>query len=139
MSRSYYSGMPILPELESIGHALKSESGSLRRSLPFSVVRLSQVQPIGENRKRMSLKRSKMVSFRLSPEEYSRLGEICVRKGLKSISDLARVAMTVIASDEVKIDPLSDQVRDIRRQVQLISMEVDRISAVLESRKVRAS
>ena len=83
----------------------------------------------------MSLKRSKMVSFRLSPEEYARFREVCARKGVRSISDLARVAMTVIASEEVEIDPLSDQVRDIRRQVQSISIELDRISGVVEARR----
>ena len=83
----------------------------------------------------MSLKRSKMVSFRLSPEEYTRFREVCALKGIRSISDLARVAMTVIASQETEIDPLSDQVRDIRKQVQSISMELDRISHVVASRK----
>jgi hypothetical protein len=88
----------------------------------------------------MSLKRSKMVSFRLSPEEYTRFREVCTKKGVRSISDLARVAMTIIASEEVEIDPLSDQVRDIRRQVQSLSIELDRISDVVESRKAaRAS
>jgi hypothetical protein len=88
----------------------------------------------------MSLKRSKMVSFRLSPEEYTRLREVCAVKGVRSISDLARVAMTVIASEKVEIDPLSDQVRDIRRQVQSLSMELDRISEVVDARKAaRAS
>jgi hypothetical protein len=88
----------------------------------------------------MSLKRSKMVSFRLSPEEYIRFREVCAKKGVRSISDLARVAMTIIASEEVEIDPLSDQVRDIRRQVQSLSIELDRISDVVESRKAaRAS
>jgi hypothetical protein len=83
----------------------------------------------------MSLKRSKMVSFRLSPEEYTRFREVCAKKGVRSISDLARVAMTIIASQEIEIDPLSDQVRDIRRQVQTISLELERISGVVESRK----
>jgi hypothetical protein len=83
----------------------------------------------------MSLKRSKMVSFRLSPEEYTRFREVCAVKGIRSISDLARVAMTVISTQEVDIDPLSDQVRDIRKQVQSISLELDRISQAVESRK----
>jgi hypothetical protein len=83
----------------------------------------------------MSLKRSKMVSFRLSPEEYSRFREVCAVKGIRSISDLARVAMMTIASQEIEIDPLCDQVRDIRQQVQSISMELDRIEQAVESRK----
>jgi hypothetical protein len=88
----------------------------------------------------MPLKRSKMVSFRLSPEEYTRFSDVCARKGVRSISDLARVAMTMIASREAEIDPLSDQVRDIRKQVQSISLELERISHVVDARKAaRAS
>jgi uncharacterized coiled-coil protein SlyX len=88
----------------------------------------------------MSLKRSKMVSFRLSPAEYTRFRQVCAAKGVRSISDLARVAMTMVASQEVEIDPLSDQVQEIRMQVQSISLELDRISNVVEARKAaRAS
>jgi uncharacterized coiled-coil protein SlyX len=48
--------------------------------------------------------------------------------------------MTMVASQEVEIDPLSDQVREIRMQVQSISLELDRISNVVEARKAaRAS
>ena len=83
----------------------------------------------------MSLKRSKMVSFRLSPAEYSRFRQVCAAKGVRSISDLARVAMTMVASQEGEIDPLCDQVREIRMQVQSISLELDRISDVVEARK----
>jgi uncharacterized coiled-coil protein SlyX len=43
--------------------------------------------------------------------------------------------MTMVASQEVEIDPLSDQVREIRTQVQSLSLELDRISLVVEARK----
>ena len=87
----------------------------------------------------MSLNRSKMVSFRLSPEEYSRFRDICQKKGLRSISDLARIAMMMVASKELEVDPLSDHVRDIRRQVQTLSSELERISTVVESRKAASA
>jgi len=83
----------------------------------------------------MSLKRSKMVSFRLSPAEYTRFRQVCAVKGVRSISDLARVAMTMVASEEVEIDPLCDQVHEIRMQVQSLTLELDRISNVVEARK----
>ena len=85
---------------------------------------------------RMSLKRSKMVSFRLSPAEYSRFRQVCAANGLRNISDLARAAMTMVASQELEIDPLSEQVREIRMQVQSINMELERISTAMEARKV---
>jgi hypothetical protein len=76
-----------------------------------------------------------MVSFRLSPAEYTRFRQVCAVKGVRSISDLARVAMTMVASEEVEIDPLCDQVHEIRMQVQSLTLELDRISNVVEARK----
>ena len=76
-----------------------------------------------------------MVSFRLSPAEYSRFRRICEVKGVRSVSDLARAAMTMVAAEDIEIDPLSEQVGEIRMQVQSISMELDRISMAMEARK----
>jgi len=83
----------------------------------------------------MSLKRSKMVSFRLSPAEYTRFTQVCAAHGLRNISDLARTAMSMVASQQMGVDPLFEQVRDIRLQVQSISGELDRISLQLEARR----
>ena len=38
-------------------------------------------------------KRSRMVSIRLSDEEFKKLHDVCVSTGARSISDLAREAM----------------------------------------------
>lgn len=83
----------------------------------------------------MSLKRSKMVSFRLSPAEYSQFRQVCAANGLRNISDLARAAMTMVASQDLEIDPLCDQVREIRMQVQSLTMQLDRISMAVEARR----
>jgi hypothetical protein len=48
--------------------------------------------------------------------------------------------MTMVASEEVEIDPLCDQVHEIRMQVQSLTLELDRISNAVEARKAaRAS
>ena len=76
-----------------------------------------------------------MVSFRLSPAEYTRLAKVCEQKGVRSISGLARVAMSKLAAqDIVELDPLWEQVREIRTQVQSLSQELDRVSRALEAR-----
>lgn len=39
-------------------------------------------------------RKSKMVSFRISPEEYERLRLFCSSQGQRSVSDFARLAVT---------------------------------------------
>jgi Tfp pilus assembly PilM family ATPase len=79
--------------------------------------------------------RSKMVSFRLSPEEYQRFRNLCAAHGARSISELARTALNRLNAGTHQADPLSYEIGDLRRRVQSISEEVDRLSGVLGARK----
>jgi len=83
----------------------------------------------------VSIRKSKMVSFRLSPADYLRFREICSSRGVHSISDLARIAMESFAASEDQPDTLSSELRDLRSQVRSIALELDRISQVVEARK----
>jgi hypothetical protein len=73
-----------------------------------------------------SIRRSKMISFRLSPEEYRSLQNACAAKGVRSISDLARAAMQNLIFAEPVV--LSDEVRDLKDRVQMLSAELDRLA-----------
>ena len=75
-----------------------------------------------------SLRRSRMVSFRLSPEEYARLQAVCSAQGIRSLSDLARTAMQRL------IEHPSDEIGELRMQMKSLTSELERISRVLESR-----
>lgn len=75
-----------------------------------------------------ALRRSRMVSFRLSPEEYARLQSVCSSQGIRSLSDLARTAMQRL------IETPSDEIGDLRSQMKSLTLELERISKVLESR-----
>ncbi len=43
--------------------------------------------------------RSKMVSFRLTEEEYERFRDLCYAKGIPSVSEMARSAISALLSD----------------------------------------
>ena len=43
--------------------------------------------------------RSKMISFRLSTEEYEQFRELCYAQGIRSVSELARAAIHKLVQD----------------------------------------
>jgi hypothetical protein len=70
--------------------------------------------------------RSRLVTFRLTEEEYGRLATVCARKGSPSISDFARAAilrtMDAQADREGPLDTqlaaLGERLRDLERNFQ---------------------
>lgn len=82
----------------------------------------------------LAIRRSKMISFRLSPEEYETLQAACAEQRVRSISDLARMAMQRVVLPRSPADPLTDEVRDLRDRVRLLTFELDRLSKLVENR-----
>ena len=81
------------------------------------------------------IRRSKMISFRLSPEEYQTLQSACLTQGVRSISDLARTAMQRVIAPTSQGDPLAEEVRDLRDRVRKLSFELNRLSRLVEARQ----
>jgi len=82
-----------------------------------------------------SIRRSKMISFRLSPEEYRMLQNARGSKGARSISDLARKAMLQLMVSNGQEHLLSDELRDLQDRVRQISHELERIAPLVEGIK----
>jgi hypothetical protein len=81
--------------------------------------------------------KSKMVSFRLSADEYLNLRQACEAAGVPSISFLARAAMQhLLASQSL---PLDDEVRELRARIARISAEVDVLACLVEKAKASSS
>ena len=78
------------------------------------------------------VRRSKMISFRLSPAEYRTLHDACLAQGMPSISDLARSAIRKLMVNEATPRALSEEVRQLRDQVKVISLELERVSRRVE-------
>jgi len=81
------------------------------------------------------IRRNKMISFRLTAEEYRMLQNACGAKGARSLSDLARKAMLQSMVATGQADLLSDVVRDLQERVQRIVTELERIAPLVEAGK----
>lgn len=81
----------------------------------------------------LTIRKSKMISFRLSPEEYQRLKDTCRLRGVRSISDLARSAMQTSIASGGEGGPWSDEVRDLRNRVRALSLQLDRLSTAVHA------
>ena len=81
---------------------------------------------------KMLNRKSKMVSFRLSPDEYRMYRDACELHGIETISELARKAMQQLAASVngsgVAPGTLDEQVRDLRQRITHLQEEVNQLS-----------
>ena len=69
--------------------------------------------------------RSKMISIRLSEEEYLGLKRLCAITGARSVSDLARDAMSVLLKGGQGGDGLGARMDEFRTQMRAIERKID--------------
>jgi hypothetical protein len=69
-----------------------------------------------------------MVSFRVSPDEYTHLRNACSVKGVRSVSELARTAMENLVLADGQVIPLDVQVQQLRDRVTALAEQIDRLS-----------
>ena len=78
-------------------------------------------------------KRSKMVSIRLSDEEFRRLREMCETTGARSISDLAREAMhRLVDMPKNGHGPVEMRLELLDQKVTNLQARLDKLSAMME-------
>ena len=76
-------------------------------------------------------RRSRMISFRLSEDEYASLRSLCENEGARSVSDLARDAVHRLIDKDSQADvvltlrELQGRMDSLDLQVQKLSMAVD--------------
>lgn len=78
--------------------------------------------------------RSRMISIRLSDEEYSGLKRLCIAKGARSVSDLARTAMSELLTEGLEVR-IGTRVDEVRLQISALDRKVDEICARLSPSK----
>jgi hypothetical protein len=78
-------------------------------------------------------RRNKVISIRLSDEEFDQLQNLCVTKGAESISELARNGMKLLLSQETQSGPaaVESRVNQMQDRVTTLDREVARLSNVL--------
>ena len=68
--------------------------------------------------------RSRMISVRLSEEEYSALRRLCTVTGARSVSDLTRDAMRVLLKSSNREDGLGIHVDEFRSQMRSLDQKI---------------
>ena len=81
-------------------------------------------------------RRSRMLSFRLSEEEYSDLKAICEAQGARSVSDLARIAILNLAGggNSNGHSHLHTEMDSLKARVATLDDQIQRLSRLLVSR-----
>lgn len=73
--------------------------------------------------------RSRIISIRLSDEEYNDLRRLCMASGARSVSDLARYAMRKILRGNPKNDGITQHFAELRDQMSTMSSKIEQLSA----------
>jgi len=74
--------------------------------------------------------RSRMISFRLSEEEHERFRQLCFTHGIRSVSELARVAMNSYFEKPSRVshDALESRIAAIENRLQMLALELEKLS-----------
>ena len=76
-------------------------------------------------------RRTKIISIRVSPEEYDQLQTLCVRDGMDNISDVARKGMKMLMRQENEQPAIESRVQDIDTRMSFLDQEVSRLASLL--------
>jgi len=74
--------------------------------------------------------RSRMISFRLTAEEYNRIHELCFAQGARSVSELARVALNMLLAqpERAQRETLESRVGELEGRLHMLSLEVKKLN-----------
>ena len=79
-------------------------------------------------------KRTRVVSFRLSDEEYEDLMDLCAIRQARSLSDFARLATLGQSQSQAAEGQPDGTLREVYRQLRVLDGEIKRLSALVEPR-----
>jgi Arc/MetJ-type ribon-helix-helix transcriptional regulator len=83
--------------------------------------------------------RSRMISVRLSEEEYSALRQLCSDIGARSVSDLTRDAMRVLLNGAGREEALGIHVNEFRSQMRSLDRKIEQLAADITSLKANGN
>jgi hypothetical protein len=77
-------------------------------------------------------RRSRMISFRVSEDEYAGLKNLCINEGARSVSDMARDAMhRLITNQSWPNNQLETVVQVLQVRIEALDLEVKRLGKAL--------
>lgn len=80
--------------------------------------------------------RSRMVSVRLSEEEFMALRRVCSATGARSVSELTREAMRAVLRDVNRGDLLGRHLDEFRAEIKSLERKVEQLEARITTAKV---
>jgi hypothetical protein len=74
--------------------------------------------------------RSRMISFRLTAEEYNRFRELCFAHGIRSVSEMARAAINMLLQDPAQApqQSLESRVAELEGRLHMLSLEMKKLN-----------
>jgi len=86
-------------------------------------------------------RRTRVISVRLSNQEYDQFQRLCVARGTDSISELARTALRLLANNETSNGEaaIESRVEIMNSRMSLLDREVARLSSLLGVARLEAS
>jgi Arc/MetJ-type ribon-helix-helix transcriptional regulator len=85
-------------------------------------------------------RRSRMISVRLSEEEYAALRHLCSLTGARSVSDLTRDAMRSVLKRIDREEPLGGNIEEFRAGMKKLEKKVEQLEAkimLFQSEEIR--
>lgn len=73
------------------------------------------------------IRRTKMITFRVSREEYEQLRVACRRQGIRSVSAFAREAVETLMNGPVDTT-VGQDILELRNQIQALAQRVDEMA-----------
>lgn len=83
--------------------------------------------------------RSRMISVRLSEDEYSALRDLCSLTGARSVSDLTRDAMRTVLRGVGREDPTAGNLEEFRMDIKNLEKKVQQLEARITTIKGEGS
>jgi len=80
---------------------------------------------------RHSQSKSRMISFRVTEEEYDRFRGVCFTRGISSVSELARAAidMVLCQTQHPPQGALEFRVTELETRIQALSLELQKVNS----------
>lgn len=71
-----------------------------------------------------------MISFRLTQEEFDRCRDLCFRNGLRSVSEMARVAINLLLDQPSRVaaGTLECRLSEVEARLHILALEIKRLS-----------
>ena len=74
--------------------------------------------------------RSRMISFRLTAEEYEKFRELCFTQGIGSISEMARAAINMLLQQPARApqEALESRVAELEGRLHMLALEFKKLN-----------